>query len=216
MQELNSSNSINSNFQHLIQYDNETANIVNIPFYFKTESQMCLKQYYEDNIRYYLYHTKLDLKFHSAYHYVYLFTFGIILTCVNEKGLTIIKYTSLFSHRLTFDEKDRGLIHLVHYDNELTKKTETKFKCEEEDHSYYVYHFIKKHYVLSWQQLFEDTILSSSTQMYQYHFHVRKENRWGTLNGRVLLLSDKVTSYIIHCSSISIPLSITSQRTNLN
>jgi hypothetical protein len=59
--------------------------------------------------------------------------------------------------------------------------------------SFFIHHLIKKHYILFWQKNFESTILKNyPTQIYQYHFYIKKLNRWGKYQERILVITNKV------------------------
>ncbi len=65
--------------------------------------------------------------------------------------------------------------------------------------SYLVHHIIKKYFILFWQKIFEETVLFSiPNQIYNYHFHIKKLNRWGKFQERSLLMTNKVIRIIYH------------------
>ena len=59
--------------------------------------------------------------------------------------------------------------------------------------SYSSHHFIKKYYILFWQKYFEEFILMKNfNQFYTSHFSVKKINRWGLSQDRILLITNQV------------------------
>jgi hypothetical protein len=66
--------------------------------------------------------------------------------------------------------------------------------------SYFIHHLIKKNYINYWQQIFESQVLVApdlSEYIYHYHFYVKKLNRWGSNQDRLLLVTNMVKISLI-------------------
>ncbi len=91
-------------------------------------------------------------------------------------------------------EHDQNYILFHFYDTEK-KKSEIKAKFPYIKDSYLVDHIVKKYYILLWQMKFETTIIKNSNQIYFFHFPIKKLNRWGKYQERVLVITDKVNIF---------------------
>jgi hypothetical protein len=62
--------------------------------------------------------------------------------------------------------------------------------------SFFIQHLIRKYFTNFWQKFFEETLLLNFlTQFYTTHFYIKKLNRWGKQQDRILVISNKVKRY---------------------
>ncbi len=81
---------------------------------------------------------------------------------------------------------------LIHFYDDEQKKCEIKVDFPYIIDSHLVHHLIKKYFIILWQIKFESTIFKNNSQIYHFHFPIKKLNRWGKYQERVLIVTDKV------------------------
>jgi hypothetical protein len=190
-------------------------------FIFKTPIQQILKRFCDNNINDYIFHTKIFLEYDDENAFIFIFKNSIVFTHLslddsmsispispskenitnNEKNQTanpnpiiyIIKFSHVYYYELQVNENDGNHVIIQFFENDYIKKSEIKLKFSFLKDSYFIHHFIKKYYILFWQKLFEESVLlENKTQIYNYHFFVKKLNRWGSLQDRILLITNRV------------------------
>jgi len=45
---------------------------------------------------------------------------------------------------------------------------------------------------LHWQGLFESQVLDKNDQIYNHHFFIKKLGKWGSVQNRILMITNKV------------------------
>lgn len=170
---------------------------------YPTPTQHILKMLSENEDEY-IYHTQLFLEYDNENAFIFILKKCIVFThllpedisslgCESDLILYIIKFSQIYCFELDVNEIDGNHILLQFYDNDYSKKSELKLKFSFLKDSYFVHHFIKKCFISYWQRVFEESVISEyTTQIYHYHFFVKKLNRWGTMQDRILMITNKV------------------------
>ena len=84
---------------------------------------------------------------------------------------------------------------LLHFFDNEYKKSEIRVNFPYIKDSHLVHHMVKKYYTLLWQMKFESTIFNNMNQIYYSHFPIKKLNRWGKYQERVLVITNKVNFF---------------------
>lgn len=110
-----------------------------------------------------------------------------------------IDYSHFCVFNLIVNESRPNRMTIMYYDSSFNNKLMINFKFIFLKDSYCVHHFIKKYYVLTWQRLFESTILTDYSKLiYNKHFILIKYNRWKKRQERLLLITNALIFNLGH------------------
>jgi hypothetical protein len=90
------------------------------------------------------------------------------------------------------DGNEGNFLILQFYEKTEKSKSEIKLKFPFIKDSYFIFHSLKKYFILDWQKRIEKQILANNDQIYNFHFYIKKLNRWGKAQDRLLILTNKV------------------------
>lgn len=174
--------------------------------YFKFKSSpivfTVMTKYMDEDIDNYVHHNLVEIN--SQFVYIFIFKYNLyITTYFDEKdNKTVLEnpiiYKSDYLHIfykeifIAEDENTSNHINLQFYENDMKEKYEIRMNLKFKNDSYYIFHFIKKYYILNWQVFYEDFLLQDyKTQHYIIHFQIKKLNSRGKSQDRVIAISNK-------------------------
>jgi len=172
-----------------------------------TALEHVLNTYTEFSIEDYLIHSKIYLEYDNTEAFIIILKQGLLFSYVLEEELNkisnspiIIKilFTQIYNFDLIVNQGGVNSVILVYFENSICKKIQSKINFFFSKDSYLCHHFLKNNYILIWQRIFEEKILKDfPSEIYQYHFYVKKINNRGKLQDRILMFSTKVTSFLL-------------------
>lgn len=180
----------------------ETRDIIYFKFKRNPIIFTVITKFMEEDIDNYVHHNLVEINEQLVY--IFIFKFNLyITTYFDEKEIKVtfdspiiykadylhIFYKNLF---IAEDENTSNNINLQFYENDMKEKYEIKMNLKFKNDSYYIFHFIKKYYILNWQVFYEDFLIPDyKTQHYVTHFQIKKLNSRGKSQDRVITLSNK-------------------------
>ena len=118
----------------------------------------------------------------------------------NNPIMNMIEYNKICIYKLIVnDDTVKNEMYIQYYNNDYSKKEDLNFQFVFHKDSFCIHHFIKKYYILKWQEIFESTILKDLKNLiYNRHFILIKYNRWGAKQERTLLITNFLILNIKH------------------
>ena len=115
-------------------------------------------------------------------------------------------FSQIYNFEFIVNQGELNSIILLYFEKDVNIKIQSKINFFFNKDSFIVHHLIKKNYILFWQIKFESNILkenesvSASSEIYQYHFYVKKINRIGKYQDRIIMCSTMVIIKIFFSS----------------
>lgn len=167
-----------------------------------TALEHVLNTYTEYCIDDYVIHSKIFLEYDCTEAFIIILKECVLFSYVLEEEIKRIKsnpiivkirFTQIYNFDLIVNQGGINSVILVYFENSISNKTQSKMNFIFSKDSFLIHHFLKKCYILMWQKIFEDKILKDSlSEIYQYHFYVKKINNRGKFQDRILMFSTKV------------------------
>ena len=171
-----------------------------------TALEHVLNKYTEYSIDDYVIHSKIFLEYDNTEAFVIILKECVLFSYVLEDEIKkiqnnpiIIKilFTQIYNFDLIVNQGGINSVILVYFENnDICNKTQSKINFFFSKDSFLIHHVLKKNYILVWQKLYEEKILKDSlSEVYQYHFYVKKINNRGKFQDRILMFSTKVNNF---------------------
>ncbi len=173
-----------------------------------TALEHVLNTYTEYSIEDYVIHSKIFLEYDSTDAFMIILKECVLFSYVLEEDINKIKndpiiikilFTQIYNFDLIVNQGGVNSVILLYFENNsVSNRTQSKINFFFSKDSFLVHHFLKKNYVLLWQKVYEEKILKDYlSEVYQYHFYVKKINNRGKLQDRILMFSTKVIIFVI-------------------
>lgn len=173
----------------------------------KTALEYVIDTYTEYRIEDYYIHSKIYLEYDDVDAFIIILSDCILITFIIEDDIikvscdpiiSKIEYTQIYNFDLIVSNEDFNSIIFLYFEESISNKIQSKINFNYNHDSFLIHHFIKKNYILTWQKKFEEKILKDAlSEIYQYHFYVKKINNRGKNQERILMLSNKVILYYL-------------------
>ncbi len=167
-----------------------------------TSLEHVLNTYTEYTIEDYIIHTKIFLEYDNIDAFIIILKESIIFSYVLEEEIkkinnnpiiTSIQFTQIYNFDLIINTGFVNSIILLYFEDNIENKIQSKINFNFSKDSYIIHHFMKKNYICIWQKIFEEKILIDNlSEIYQYHFYIKKINIRGKFQNRILMFSNKV------------------------
>lgn len=169
---------------------------------------------FDENIEF-KHHTKIKIikkgseEDEPEYAYLFVFNDRIIQTkdsiddtkesLHNNPIQNVIEFSHIRIYKLIVHDTKNNEMFLHYYSDDFSKKIDLSFQFTFHKDSYCIHHFIKKYFILTWQMIFESTILKDFKKLiYNRHFILIKRNRWGKQQERILLITNGLIFNLKH------------------
>lgn len=168
----------------------------------KSSLEHIINLFTEYTIDDYFTHSKVILEYDEIEAVIIVMKNCILLTHLFPEEFSDIKenpifskliFSQIYNYDFILNQGELNSIILLYFDKDINDKIQSKLNFYFRKDSFIVHHFIKKNYILYWQNKFESNFLKDfESEIYQYHYYVKKINRLGKYQDRILMCSTKV------------------------
>lgn len=110
-----------------------------------------------------------------------------------------IRFSHVCIYKLIVNDQEKNEMRLQYYSDDFNQKYDLNFIFLFHKDSFCTHHFIKKYYILKWQEIFESTILKDLKELiYNRHFILSKYGYWNRKQERTLLITNHLIFNIEH------------------
>lgn len=124
---------------------------------------------------------------------------NVTTTNVDNPIIKNICFSHVCIYKLLVHDQDKNEMRLQYYSDDFSQKYDLNFIFLFHKDSFCAHHFIKKYYILTWQRIFESTILKNlEALIYNRHFILNKFGYWNRKQERTLLITNHLIFNIEH------------------